>query len=128
LLCICLSSPSPSPSRLSLLFSMIPPLPPSTLFPYTTLFRSPFFQYPLTPFTTSEGEIDLPILYYDNSNFLALYEIDLSKANALLTEHSADAVECSSGKTLLAIATYEYRDTAVSAYNEARVALATVPT
>lgn len=90
--------------------------------------QDPFFQYPLTPFTTSEGEIDLPILYYDNSNFLALYEIDLSKANALLTEHSADAVEFSSGKTLLAIATYEYRDTAVGAYNEAGVAIATVPT
>lgn len=89
--------------------------------------QDPFFQYPLTSFKTSEGTIDLPILYYDNSNLLALYEIELDKASSVLNSQAVEAVKFPGGKALLAIATYEYRDTAVSVYNEVGVAIATVP-
>jgi len=80
--------------------------------------QDPFFQYPLTSFKTSEGTIGLPILYYDNSNFLALYEIELDKASSMLNSRAVEAVKFPGGKALLAIATYEYRDTAVGVYNE----------
>ena len=89
--------------------------------------QDPFFQYPLTPFETSEGKIDLPILYYDNSNFLALYEVELEKAAPLLNSKLVDVARFPGGKALVALALYEYRETAVGIYNEVGVAIATVP-
>ncbi|HTN33266.1 MAG TPA: acetoacetate decarboxylase family protein [Marinobacter sp.] len=89
--------------------------------------QDPFFQYPLTPFETREGTINLPILYYDNSNFLALYEVDLDKAQTVLNAPALDVVTFSGNKALVAIAIYEYRDTEVGVYNEVGVAIATVP-
>lgn len=90
--------------------------------------QDPFFQYPLTVFETSEGKIDLPILYYDNSNFLALYEVDFEKAVPLLNDQPVDVVRFPGGKALVAIAMYEYRQTTVGDYNEVGIAIATVPT
>jgi len=89
--------------------------------------QDPFFQYPLAPFETSEGKIDLPILYYDNSNFLALYEVNLEKVAPLLNTKLVDVAKFPGGKALVALALYEYRETAVGAYNEVGVAIATVP-
>ncbi|GGE59292.1 hypothetical protein GCM10011533_09820 [Streptosporangium jomthongense] len=93
----------------------------------TNWHQDPFFQYPLTPFQTSEGKIDLPILYYDNSNFLALYEVALEKAAPLLNTSLAEVARFPGGKALVALAMYEYRETAVGTYNEVGVAIATVP-
>lgn len=93
----------------------------------TNWHQDTFFQYPLTPFETSEGKIDLPILYYDNSNFLALYEVELEKAAPLLNSKLVDVARFPGGKALVALALYEYRETAVGIYNEVGVAIATVP-
>jgi len=89
--------------------------------------QDPFFQYPLTPFETSEGEVDLPILYYDNSNFLAMWKVDYAKAEALLAGQPVRPVRFSGNTAVLTVAFYEYRDTAVASYNETGVALVTVP-
>ncbi|WP_372964455.1 acetoacetate decarboxylase family protein [Marinobacter sp.] len=89
--------------------------------------QDPFFQYPLTPFKTSEGNVDLPILYYDNSNFIAMWEVDYNKAEALLAGQPLKPVRFPGNKAVLTIAFYEYRETAVSSYNETGIALITVP-
>lgn len=89
--------------------------------------QDPFFQYPLTPFETSEGKVDLPILYYDNSNFLGMWEVDYAKAEALLEGQPVKPVRFPGNKAVVAIAFYEYRETAVASYNETGIALVTVP-
>lgn len=93
----------------------------------TTLLQDPFFQYPLTPFESSEGHVDLPILYFDNSNFMAMFEVEFEIANAFLKDAGVTAVQFAKGKALVVVGFYEYRKTAISAYNEVGVAIACVP-
>ncbi len=87
----------------------------------------PFFQYPRTPFATSEGSVDLPILYYDDSQLLALFLVDYDAAQAQVRDHGMDAVRFVGGKALAGVAFYEYRETTVGVYNEVGVAIAVVP-
>lgn len=89
--------------------------------------QDPFFQYPLTPFQSSEGNIDLPILYFDNSNFMALFNVEFDAANAFLKDKGLTAVRFAGGKALVAVGFYEYRETAIADYNEVGVAIACVP-
>jgi len=86
-----------------------------------------FFQYPRTPFTTSEGAIDLPIFYYDDSVLMALFRVDYDKAQAMVAEQGLQAVRASGGKALVGVAFYEYRDTSIGGYNEVGLAIAVVP-
>jgi hypothetical protein len=87
----------------------------------------PFFQYPLNKYPTSEGDVDMPILYFDNSNFMAIFYVDHDKAQALTGQDGFDAVRFGNGKALTVVAFYEYRHTAIGSYNEVGVAIAAVP-
>jgi hypothetical protein len=89
--------------------------------------NDPFFQHPLVSFNTSAGTIDLPILYFDCSNFQLLYEVPYQAAAALLADQPVTAARLAGNKALAAVAVYEYRDTAVGSYNEVGVAIATLP-
>ena len=42
--------------------------------------NDPFFEVPRTTVTTSEGDAELPIFYYDVSALLALFAIDHERA------------------------------------------------
>ena len=86
-----------------------------------------FFQYPRTPFQTSEGAVDLPIFYYDNSVLMALFRVDYDKAQAMVADEGLDAVRVSGGKALVGLAFYEYRETSIADYNEVGLAIAVVP-
>ncbi|RQO56270.1 hypothetical protein DBR47_17150 [Paucibacter sp. KBW04] len=88
----------------------------------------PFFQYPLSTQATSEGEVDLPILYYDNSNMIAMFWVELEAARKVLAATGMSPIQFASGKALLALAFYEYRETAIAPYNEMGVAIAALPT
>lgn len=89
--------------------------------------KDPFFQYPLTRFETSTGPIDLPILYYDNSVAMALYLVDADKASAQVKDPRLEVVRMVGQKALVGVAFYEYRHSAVGAYNEVGVAVAVAP-
>lgn len=93
----------------------------------TAWHQDPFFQYPLTQFQSSEGNVDLPILYFDNSNFMTMFEVEFETANSFLKEKGLTAVRFASGKALVIVGFYEYRETAISDYNEVGVAIACVP-
>lgn len=86
-----------------------------------------FFQYPLSRFATSAGEIDLPILYYDCSVVMALFLVDVDKAAAVVRDPDLTVVPVMGGKTLVGVAFYEYRHTAIAPYNEVGVAIAVAP-
>lgn len=87
--------------------------------------QDPFFQYPHQPITTSAGKVEMPILYFDSSQWMCLFWADLAVAKTLV----AEGLEVLSfgGKALVGVAFYEYRVSAIGAYNEVGVALACVP-
>lgn len=87
-----------------------------------------FFQYPRNAVPTSQGSVDLPILYYDNSVMMGLFRVDYDKAQALLAGQGLQAVRVVGGMALVGIAFYQYRDTSIADYNEVGVAIAVVPT
>ena len=43
-----------------------------------------FFRVPRTPFHTSEGTVDLPILYYDVTNVVGIFRAPLAATTQLL--------------------------------------------
>lgn len=89
--------------------------------------HDPFFQYPLNTVASSEGAVELPILYYDNSSCWAMFEADFDQASTLVAAQGLSAVRFAGNKALVAVAFYEYRKTAIGAYNEVGIAIAVVP-
>jgi hypothetical protein len=89
--------------------------------------NDPFFQYPKTAVSTSEGNVTLPILYYENSNMIAIFRVDYNAAQAMVDPHHLTAIRFSGGKALVGIAFYEYRSTSINSYNEVGVAIAALP-
>ena len=89
--------------------------------------RDPFFQVPLNLMPTSEGDVALPILYYDNSNFMAMFWVDPATAQAQVARDGFETVRFGNGKALAVVAFYEYRQTAIGPYNEVGAAIAAVP-
>lgn len=89
--------------------------------------RDPFFQYPQTNAATSEGDVALPILYYDDSQCMGLFYVDHAAAQAMVQGDGLDAVRFAGGKALVGVAFYQYRQTSIGVYNEVGVAIAVVP-
>lgn len=89
--------------------------------------KDPFFQYPLWPAPTSQGNVDLPILYYDNSNLIAMFWVEHDAAQSLVEQQGLTAIRFAGTKALIALAFYEYRNTAIGPYNEVGVAIAALP-
>lgn len=86
-----------------------------------------FFQYPLSDFTTSQGVIKLPILYYDNSLCMSIYLVDYDQASRLVSDERLQVVRITDNKALVGVSFYEYRTTAIGSYNEVGVAILTIP-
>ncbi|MBA5688259.1 acetoacetate decarboxylase family protein [Rugamonas apoptosis] len=85
----------------------------------------PFFQYPSHLVSTSEGEVAMPILYYDSSQFMAFFWVDGDRAQKCLSE-GLEVVRFGR-KALAAVAFYQYRATSIGSYNEVGTAIACVP-
>ena len=86
-----------------------------------------FFQYPQTSVQTSEGAIDLPIFYYDDSVMMTLFRVDYDKVQSLVADTGLQAVRTTGNKALVGLAFYEYRETSIGVYNEVGLAIAVVP-
>ena len=86
-----------------------------------------FFQYPRTVIPTSEGNVAMPILYYDDSVTMALFRLDHERAQAMVADQGLQAVRVFGNKALVALAFYQYRQTSIADYNEVGVAIAVVP-
>lgn len=61
-----------------------------------------FFRVPRTVHHTSAGLVELPILYFDASNVIALFEADLRGATQLLEPQGLEPASVRDGKALLA--------------------------
>lgn len=84
-----------------------------------------FFQYPRNTVSTSEGEVEMPILYYDSSQCMAFFWVDCARAQSLLSD-GLDVVRFGR-KALAVLAFYQYRTTSIGSYNEVGTAIACVP-
>lgn len=82
-----------------------------------------FFQVPRTVAPTSEGPVELPIMYYDASALYAFFLVDESRVAGLLDGTRMHPALTVGGRAVAAIACYEYRDTSVGVYNEVGLAV-----
>jgi len=89
--------------------------------------NDPFFAVPTTTHTTSAGKVDLPILYYDGSNVVALFAAEADAVAAHLDGTGLEPALHIGTKPAIALALYEYRQTAIGSYNEVGVAIPVYP-
>jgi hypothetical protein len=90
----------------------------------------PFFAVPRTVAATSEGPVELPILYSRTRNINALFLVERARVAAALADAGARglAPACEwRGSTLVALCCFEYHDTSIGAYKEIGLAVAVVP-
>lgn len=87
----------------------------------------PFFQVPQTTHTTSQGPIELPILYFDVSMLLAFFVANRDAVEAKLDGTGLRPALTFGQRALVAIAHYEYRQTGVGSYNEVGLGLPVLP-
>ena len=87
----------------------------------------PFFDVPTTTQETSEGPVDLPILYYDTTYAFAFFWVDAEAAAANLPDAELRTAMNYKGKTLVALANYQYRNSTVGDYGEVGLAIPAVP-
>lgn len=85
--------------------------------------NDPFFQVPQTVFNTSEGKVNLPILYFDASALYAFFLVKKAKVNELLSNTGLEADLTLGSYSIAGLACYQYRDTSVGVYNEVGLAV-----
>ncbi len=86
-----------------------------------------FFDVPKTIANTSEGELELPVLYYDVSVRQLNFWVDYEKALPKLEGTGLEPVRFSNNKTIVSMVFYNYRRTSVSSYEELGLAITAQP-
>ncbi|MFP5430326.1 MAG: acetoacetate decarboxylase family protein [Gammaproteobacteria bacterium] len=84
----------------------------------------PFFLVPRHAVGTSEGRVELPILYYDTSALFAFFMVDRTRVENLLAGTGLVPALTVGGLALAAVACFEYRETSVGVYNEVGICVA----
>jgi hypothetical protein len=90
----------------------------------------PFFDVPREVAQTSEGPVELPILYRRTRNINAFFLAERGRVEAALDAAGAGELRPTCewrGKSLVALACFEYQDTSIGPYHEIGVAVAVVP-
>jgi hypothetical protein len=82
-----------------------------------------FFEVERSPVSTSLGPVDLPILYEDASNVVALFGAALPGAAALLEGTGLEPAMIVGGQAIVGLSFYEYRATSIGAYSEVATAI-----
>lgn len=88
------------------------------------LAADPFFQVPRTAVATSQGQVELPILYQDASALYAFFLPERSRVDRLLAGSGLVPALTVGNRALAALACFEYRSTSVGSYNEVGLAVA----
>lgn len=87
----------------------------------------PFFAVPRTKVTTSVGDVELPILYYDNSHVIAAFAADADGVAAKLQGTGLVPALHVGRRPVVIGAFYEYRETSIGPYNEVGFGIAVYP-
>lgn len=89
----------------------------------------PFFNVPRTLASTSEGPVQLPILYHRTRNLNAFFMADPQAVQAALAAAGGRGLQPTCywrGRALVVLACYEYQDTSIGPYNEIGLAVPVV--
>ena len=87
---------------------------------------SDYFKEPQHPVNTRQGEIALPIFYYNTACVFASFVVDTCATRQLLPA-VLEPVVIAPGKSLATVAFFQYTDSSVGAYNEMGLAIAARP-
>jgi hypothetical protein len=82
-----------------------------------------FFDVARTLHRTSAGLVELPILYHDASNVIALFQADARGAARLLEGTGLEPALGRGARALVGLSFYAYRRTTVGVYNEVGTAI-----
>lgn len=86
----------------------------------------PFFDVPRTVTTTSEGDVKLPIGYFEASHYLALFRVDAALAAAKLAGTPLAPVLVAR-RAVATLSFFKYLDTDLGPYHEVGLALLVSP-
>ncbi|WP_036408541.1 acetoacetate decarboxylase family protein [Mycobacterium gastri] len=86
-----------------------------------------FFAVPRTTVSTSAGDVELPILYYDNSHVIAVFAADPAGVAAKLEGTGLVPALHVGNRPVVLCAMYEYRLTSIGPYNEVGIGIAVYP-
>lgn len=89
----------------------------------------PFFDVPCTSVSTSQGPVQLPILYRKTRNVNAFFMADACKVQQALDQSSGGAMQATClwrGQAMVGLACYEYVDTSIGPYHEIGIAIPVV--
>jgi hypothetical protein len=87
------------------------------------MFDDAFFAVPRTTHATSQGPVELPILYRDVTTVVPIFTVRHADAAAVLDGTGLEPVRVRGDRAAVALAFYEYRDTSVGVYNEVGTAV-----
>jgi Acetoacetate decarboxylase (ADC) len=93
----------------------------------TQFANDPFFAVPTTTATTSAGEVELPIFYYDASNAVAVFAADPEGVAAKLAGTGLEPALRIGRRPVVVVSFYEYRQTAIGPYNEVGIGIPVYP-
>ena len=88
--------------------------------------NDPFFDVPTTSVTTTEGEVHLPICYFDASHDMALFRVDAARAAAKCQDGPLEPVLVSRRAAAI-LSFFKYRDTTLGPYHEVGLAVLVTP-
>ncbi len=86
-----------------------------------------FLDVPQHNVTTSEGSVDLPILYHEASLVQAYFFVDYEKAAKALIGTGFVAARVPRGLAMVGLAMFDYRKTSIGPYGEAGLAVVAHP-
>ncbi len=86
-----------------------------------------FFDHPRSTFTTSQGPVELPVLYRDASALLAYFRVSHRRAADVLAATPFAPVRFVTGFAMAGIAFFDYRDCTAGPYRECALVVAAAP-
>jgi hypothetical protein len=81
-----------------------------------------FFQVDQSVVPTSEGDVALPMLFYEASYLISLFHVDAERLLDAIGDVAVEPALDRKGRGIIGLAFYEYRHASIAAYNEVGLA------
>lgn len=89
--------------------------------------KKDFFDVPVTAVETSEGQVDLPMLFQDVSGRFLNFFVDYDRVVPLLTGTGLVPCRFFNGKAMVSLIFYQYRKVGIGSYDEVTVVVMVLP-
>lgn len=82
----------------------------------------PFFQIDQSVVRTSEGDVAVPMFFYDASYMISLFHVDAQRLVDAIGDAAVEPALDRKGRGIVGLAFYEYRHASIASYNEVGLA------